>query len=285
MNNKAYKEQEIDFRSSRVPLSIELKKNSPSNFKNNVMLWHPEIEIKVITEGSAVITIEENEYRVKKGDILLANPFESHKMNNDKVGYYILLCSPKYFLKKFDNNDFYDICMPFVNGQLRFPNVITDKKVAEIIVEIFNAKKLKYSYISQEGLLNHLFSYMFSNIETYSVGIEKALYLREKSKIEPAIKHIEEHIEEDLDIDKLASLCHVNKFYFSRLFKSAMMITPHEYVNMVREQKAEYDLLCSNKKISQIAKEIGISDEYYFSRWFKKRHGISPNEYRVNKTK
>jgi xylan 1,4-beta-xylosidase len=249
------------------------------------MLWHPEIEIKVITSGSATITIEDKDFFVKEGDILLVNPFESHKMIADNVSYYILLCSPKYFLKKFDNNDFYDICMPFINGQLRFPNVITDQVVAEIIIEIFNAKKLKYSYISQEGLLNHLFAYMFSNIETYSVGIEKALYLREKSKIEPAIQYIEEHIEEDMDIDKLASLCHVNKFYFSRLFKSAMMITPHDYVNMVREQKAEHDLLCTTKKISQIAKEIGINDEYYFSRWFKKRHGISPNEFRTTKLK
>ena len=277
-----HREQQLVFESEKAPLLITLKSIEKDTWgQMQAMLWHAELEVKYITSGKAVITIEDKEYSVKKGDIIIVNPYESHKMTTDGVNYYILLCSTKYFLKKFDSSDFYEICMPFISGQLKFESVVTNPEIGETLKKICQAKELKYSYVAQESLLNYFFAQLFSCVNTYSVGIDKALLLREKNKIEPAIQYIDSNISEELDIEKLASLCHVNKFYFSRLFKRALKVTPHDYISKIREEKAEYLLLCTDKKISAIAKEIGLNDEFYFSRWFKKRHGISPNEYRA----
>lgn len=282
------KEDKINFESDRIPLSIGVSTLNPKTDVPTLgMRWHNEIEIKYVLEGEITVIVEESEYKVKKGETILINPFESHKTISgvDGAKYLMLICSPKFFLKKFNNEDFYDICVPYINGQKRFPNIIDNKKISEILMTINENNELKYYYIAQEGLVNFLFSVLFSETKMDLVDIEDAIFIREKSKIEPSIEYIREHLSEELDIIKLSELCCVNKFYFSRLFKTALKITPHEYITKLREEKAEMELLCSEKKISEIAKEVGFNDEFYFSRWFKKRHGVSPNEFRAKKSK
>ncbi|GJM68934.1 hypothetical protein HMSSN036_11500 [Paenibacillus macerans] len=40
------------------------------------------------------------------------------------------------------------------------------------------------------------------------------------------------------------------------------------------------DLLAEgNKKVKEVARELGFADEFYFSRIFKRTEGISPSEY------
>lgn len=288
MIKDSIKEDKIIFDTDKLPLTVGTSSLAPDVSMPILGLrWHDEIEIKYVLEGDITVTIEEDDYAVKKGETIIINPFESHKTKAGKNGatYLMLICSPKFFLKKFNNNDFYDVCVPYINGQKKFPNLVNNKKVSETLLKIDENKDLKYSYIAQEGLINYLFAVLFSETVFKSVEIEQAILFREKSKIEPAIAYIKDHLGEDLDIVKLSELCSVNKFYFSRLFKSALKVTPHEYITKFREEKAEKELLCSNKKISEIANDVGFNDEFYFSRWFKKRHGISPNEYRAKKSK
>ena len=44
-----------------------------------------------------------------------------------------------------------------------------------------------------------------------------------------AIDYILEHLEEDLSLEKVAMHCHFSKYYFSRLFKKTIGISPLNY--------------------------------------------------------
>lgn len=54
-----------------------------------------------------------------------------------------------------------------------------------------------------------------------------------------------------------------------------------DYVCRVKMEKAR-ELLRTDKKVYQIARELGYSDIKYFSRLFKRLVGVTPNEYRLN---
>lgn len=55
-----------------------------------------------------------------------------------------------------------------------------------------------------------------------------------------------------------------------------------EYLNMIRVNKAKELLKTTDKKIYQIADQVGFNDSYYFSSWFKKIVGVTPTTYREN---
>ena len=56
-----------------------------------------------------------------------------------------------------------------------------------------------------------------------------------------------------------------------------------DYVNTQRVCRAEELLRTSDKRISEIAQEVGVENSNYFSVMFRKIRGISPQEYRNQK--
>jgi two-component system response regulator YesN len=63
------------------------------------------------------------------------------------------------------------------------------------------------------------------------------------------------------------------------MFSRLMGIRPTDYLNKKRIEKSQMLLLCSGKKLKEIALDVGFADPNYFSRVFKKYTGLSPQEY------
>lgn len=81
---------------------------------------------------------------------------------------------------------------------------------------------------------------------------------------------------------ELSKLCGLSKFYFIKLFKKHLGLSPQEYYTKLIIDKTSKLLTNTNYSISEIAKLCGIEDALYFSRMFKKHMGVSPLAYRKN---
>ncbi len=58
--------------------------------------------------------------------------------------------------------------------------------------------------------------------------------------------------------------------------------TPKELLEKKRVEMAKQQLLTNfNKKIADIARDLGFCDHYYFSKWFRQRVGVPPQKYRM----
>lgn len=79
------------------------------------------------------------------------------------------------------------------------------------------------------------------------------------------------------DIAKKFGYTHLK---FTRLFTKEMGMTPIEYINTVRLEKAKRLLSESNLNINAVAIECGFDNQFYFHNRFKKKYGVSPSEYR-----
>ncbi|MBM6803166.1 helix-turn-helix transcriptional regulator, partial [Mediterraneibacter glycyrrhizinilyticus] len=86
--------------------------------------------------------------------------------------------------------------------------------------------------------------------------------------------------EKELGPEKLAALVYLSPGYLSAIFKEETGVTLNRFVREVRMNKAKELLENTNKKISQIAKEVGFSNSSYFCRSFREFFGASPESCR-----
>lgn len=99
-------------------------------------------------------------------------------------------------------------------------------------------------------------------------------------EIQKTIEYIEEHFDEEIDIDKLAAIAHLSKYYYQRLFYRLTNKTVKEYVKLRRLAKASKLLKKTDLRILDIAVKCGFSNHGNFSKVFKEVYHISPDIYR-----
>lgn len=95
-----------------------------------------------------------------------------------------------------------------------------------------------------------------------------------------AITYINDnYTDTSLTITSIAEYLHLNRTYFSEVFKKETGMTAISYINDLRLKKAINLLMETNLTVSQIAEEIGM-DFVWFSKLFKSQHGQSPAKFR-----
>lgn len=92
--------------------------------------------------------------------------------------------------------------------------------------------------------------------------------------------YIEEHLDEDLSLVRLAGYIHFNPSYLSRLFKQACGVNLSEYIEAARIERAKALLRGDDLKVLEVGVRVGYEASQSFTRFFKKATGVTPQEYR-----
>jgi AraC family transcriptional regulator of arabinose operon len=82
-----------------------------------------------------------------------------------------------------------------------------------------------------------------------------------------------------MDVASLASSVALSPSRFAHLFRQQVGVSPMQYVDLQRLQRAKQLLERTAKSISEIAFEVGY-DPIHFSLRFKQHTGVSPRAYR-----
>jgi AraC family transcriptional regulator len=89
-----------------------------------------------------------------------------------------------------------------------------------------------------------------------------------------------EHLAEDFNLDQLAAQAGVSKFYFIRLFKNALGMSPSRYLLTLRMDEARRLLRETKRSVVDIALDVGYANPSHFARFFRRETGLSPSDYR-----
>jgi DNA gyrase inhibitor len=101
------------------------------------------------------------------------------------------------------------------------------------------------------------------------------------SRINKVMEYVYKHYNEQINLDKLASIACFSPYHFHRIFTILTHETPADFCLRVRTEKAAQMLKdYHNKSISDIAFECGFSSTSIFARTFKKHFEISASTYR-----
>lgn len=93
-------------------------------------------------------------------------------------------------------------------------------------------------------------------------------------------RYIDEHYKENINLDMLAQISHVSKYYMVHAFTKTYDISPINYMISLRIQDAKQLLKNDDYSLSLISRLLGFSSPSYFSQSFKRQMGMSPQEYR-----
>ena len=93
-------------------------------------------------------------------------------------------------------------------------------------------------------------------------------------------RYIDGHFKENITLDMLSELAHVNKYYMVHAFTREYGVSPINYLISRRIQESRYLLSDTDHSLSQISHMLGFSSPSYFSQSFRKLEGRSPMEYR-----
>lgn len=108
----------------------------------------------------------------------------------------------------------------------------------------------------------------------------KSMNENESSPIERAKEWIIDHLHENITISKVAEQIHMNPNYFCEVFKNETGETILDFVTKRKMMKAKQLLIQTDKRVYDIATEVGYKDTKYFSRLFKQYMGEVPSKYR-----
>ncbi|MEV4456290.1 AraC family transcriptional regulator [Microbispora sp. NPDC049633] len=84
----------------------------------------------------------------------------------------------------------------------------------------------------------------------------------------------------DLDLDALAAVAGISKFYFVRCFEAAYGETPMRYLTRRRIERAQDLLRGANLTVTEICMAVGFTSLGSFSARFRQLVGESPSAYR-----
>lgn len=104
--------------------------------------------------------------------------------------------------------------------------------------------------------------------------------MRDERRVADALRFIELHADEPLDLDRLASVAGLSKFHFLRSFARVAGLTPYRYLLLMRLRRAAAAIAATDRSISQIAFEAGFGDLSTFNAHFRSAMGATPGHWR-----
>lgn len=105
-------------------------------------------------------------------------------------------------------------------------------------------------------------------------------YTRRLSRV---AAYIYSHLDEPLDLERLAEIACFSPFHFHRIYRAAMGETLAETVSRHRLQRASMCLARGDAPISEISRHAGYSSPAAFSRAFRAAYGEPPAAFRATR--
>jgi AraC-like DNA-binding protein len=105
---------------------------------------------------------------------------------------------------------------------------------------------------------------------------------REPMIASKARRYIEEHKAEKISLPAVAAAAGASVFHFCKVFHKSTRLTFTDYLARVRAEAARGQLLNPNRRISEIAYDVGFQSLTQFNRTFRRIYGQSPSQFRMH---
>lgn len=248
----------------------------------SILHSHPFSELFYVVNGNGTFVAEGSEFPVSRNDMVIINPHVQHtekSLYTTPLDYIVLGIEGLSF--SFENiataQD--GISMQTASGAVYKYNMQSSNVYAylNIMLEEISHKKENYETVCQ-NLLEILLVCMLRNDNLSIVQEDKNQLNRECTQIK---NYLDANYAEDITLDTLASLTHMNKYYMAHAFTKYAGMSPMSYLQQKRIQEARSLLESTNCSISQISNILGFSSQSYFSQVFKKTTGKTPIQHRA----
>ena len=237
--------------------------------------YHDFNKIVIFLSGNVTYYVEGTAYPLQPWDLLLIERDTIHKPLIDSTVPYnriILWLTPSFLEANSTSSANLRACFaPTASGlHLLRPEAPLQLRLQELCAQLKEAgiSAAFGADILQRTLLLQLLVYL-NRLSLRQTGLSN-IERRSDDTINAILHYMQEHIADDLSVEKLASLCFLTPSYFSRKFKEHTGFTPHQYV-LQRRLIAAGQLLRAGHSVLHACLESGFQDYANFTRAFKKK--------------
>ncbi len=247
----------------------------------SILHSHPFSELFYVVNGSGSFVAEKTEFPVSKNDMVIINPHVQHtekSLHTTPLEYIVLGIDGLFF--SFENiiSAKEGISVQTSMGAVYKYNMQSSNVYAylNIMLEEISQKQENFEAVCQ-NLLEVLLTCMLRNNNLSIVQSSNTLANRECAQIK---NYLDANYSENISLDTLASLTHMNKFYMAHAFTKYTGLSPINYLLQKRIQEGKSLLESTSFSIAQISAMLGFSSQSYFSQAFKKATGKTPISHR-----
>ena len=261
--------------------------NADWNWKN---VNSPFTRLYYVTEGSAQIELPDGIYTLSPKHMYFIPAFTIHTniCKSNFVHYYLHIYEDHY-----SDNDWLDHWKFPVEIEATDLDLALFKRLCEINPHMTLQKSDPTTYDNNPTLMQNLIKNRQRAFcdKVESRGIVFQLLSRfikqgqskiemEDNRIAKTVLYIRKHLNEAIELEKLAEISCLSKDHFIRLLKKELGTTPLQYINQKKIEKAQLLLITEELAVKEIAFQLAFDDYSYFNRLFKKTTGVTPQEYR-----
>ncbi|NEP46349.1 MAG: helix-turn-helix transcriptional regulator [Okeania sp. SIO2H7] len=156
---------------------------------------------------------------------------------------------------------------------------LIEQILAQLANGLNNGSSLDHIYVDtlSHTLIVHLlrqYAVRTQGLPDYHDGLSQ-------SQLHRVLDYIQSHLAQEIRLADLADLLGMSQYYFCRLFRQSMGITPYQFVIQQRVELAKMLLRQPQRRaIADIALECGFSNQSNLCKHFRKITGATPNGYR-----
>lgn len=245
--------------------------------------WHSELELVYCVKGKLEIVNSEKRYSLLPDDVLLVASGNAHKIRVLEEGTQLMYLTFGYALLGKTFSLLQNIQFEHPKWNIRDKNAA--KELCNYIEAIYLLLKSSDEDPGQDpAIRGNLFlfaSYLIKNRQELSYAIEekKNLSVLFQSMC-PILDYTAVHFQEKITVEEAAQKTGYGISYFCKIFKKAIGMTFHQYLNYCRISQAMNYLSDRTVSVSSAADLAGYSSVKLFCRLFKEYTGLTPTEYR-----
>ena len=224
-------------------------------------------------------------YLLRPGDILLTDNKDIHRPDirpGKPYERFVLWIMPSYLsqIAKFGSS----LTDCFADASAKKHQLIRPesglvarlKNILEKIIENRDGKELGSSVLENIYLIEFM---VYLNRAYYADSAILPKDITENEKINAVVAYINDHLDEELTLDRLAETFFVSKSYLSHQFKAYTGLTLFQFIIKKRLTVAR-NMISEGAAMMDACMRCGFNDYSNFHKAFKKEFGRSPKEYK-----
>ena len=231
---------------------------------------HNMYELLYFVSGDATHVIEDRQYKLKPGDLVIIHPSKYHFIRIDSActyERYDMLFSPR--TKNIDGIDLIDTLPEVINLE-EYPMATAIIKKTDFYYKHFEGEVFERILT---GLLTELFYLLSVTPATENTDAPKV----SSPTLSNALSYINDNLTTLEGVEEVARSCFVTESYLFRLFKNELHQTPGKYISSKRLLLAER-MISDGERPTAVYERCGFSDYTTFYRNYRAFFGHSPSE-------
>lgn len=225
---------------------------------------HRSFELLRLQKGGLKACVDEREFIMEPGDMILILPYEVHSYTNlGQAECQVNVFSPDYI------QEFYKM----------IPKKALNRPVFRLDDQMFSHMEKHLFLDSSKPLFSKSCLYYIAAmlLEESGLSMRKA---PSSDLLHQILLYIQDHYLEDLTLQDLAVHLGYNRLYISRFINSRLGLSFTDLVNQHRINYSTHLLRTTDTPVSDIAFACGYNSLRSFNRCFKEIHHLTPREYR-----